>query len=129
MSWLCNIQVILYLLQAFVKEDYFRSMQRRLVESGTGWALYLPKDILRLLGYDPKTTVVQYKIERDLLKISKVNPQDTNNNFLLKKINKSGNGYSLYLSSSIVQLLELTPEVDEVKYIIQNETLYIQKAH
>ncbi len=102
-------------------------MQRKLVESGTGWALYLPKDILRLLGFDPKTTIVQYKIERDLLKISKVNPQKVDDSFLLKKINKSGNGYSLYLSSSIVQLLELSPEIDEVKYIIEDEILYIKK--
>ncbi len=103
-------------------------MQRKLVESGTGWALYMPKDILRLLGFDPKTTVVQYKIEHDLLKISKVDPQNVDKNFLLKKINKSGNGYSLYLSSSIVQLLELKPEIDEVKYIIENEILYIKKS-
>ncbi|MBR1425009.1 hypothetical protein IJ579_05560 [bacterium] len=103
-------------------------MQRKLAESGTGWALYLPKDILRLLGYDPKNTVVQYKFERDLLKIEKVNPNEVSNNFLLKKINKSGNGYSLYLSASIVQLLELTPENDEVKYTIDGEVLYIKKA-
>ncbi len=103
-------------------------MQRKLVESGTGWALYLPKDIIRLLGYNTKDTVVQYKIERNLLKISKVNTSEADNNFLLKKINKSGNGYSLYLSSSIVQLLELSPETDEVKYIIDDEVLYIKKA-
>lgn len=103
-------------------------MQRRLVESGTGWALYLPKDIIRLLGYDVKNTVVQYQIDHNLLKITKINPQEVDNNFLLKKINKSGNGYSLYLSSSIVQLLELSPETDEVKYIIENEILYIKKA-
>jgi len=103
-------------------------MQRRLVESGTGWALYLPKDIIRLLGYNIKDTVVQFKIDHNLLKISKINPQEADSNFLLKKINKSGNGYSLYLSSSIVQLLELTPETDEVKYIIEDETLYIKKV-
>ena len=103
-------------------------MQRKLVESGTGWALYLPKDLLRLLGYNPKETVVQYQIEHDLLKISKINPHKADKNFLLKKITKSGNGYSLYLSSSIVQLLELSPETDEVKYIIEGGILYIKKA-
>ena len=103
-------------------------MQRKLIPSGNGWALYMPKDLLKLLGYSPDSTTVLLQINDNVLKITEINPQKANPNALLKTFNKNGNGYGIYLSNSIIQLLEIIPENDEVKYRIKNNTLYIEKA-
>lgn len=104
-------------------------MQRKLISSGTGWALYMPKDVIKLLGYSATTTLVVLTMNKNILKISKVHPDNTNPNALIKKFNRCGNGYELYISNSIIQFLELNPEKDEVKYEIENDILFILKAN
>ena len=101
-------------------------MQKKLVPSGTGWELYMPKDVLKLLGFDPKSSQVIFKMDGNILKISKATQEEsTSENRLVKKFNKSGNGYGLYISNSIIQFLEINPETDSVKYVIRNDVLYI----
>ena len=101
-------------------------MQRKLVPSGTGWELYMPKDVLKLLGFDPKSTQVIFKMDGNILKISEATQEEiSSENRLVKKFNKSGNGYGLYISNSIIQFLEINPEVDAVKYLIKDDILYI----
>ena len=102
-------------------------MHRKLIPSGTGWALYMPKDVLKLLGYNPATTSVLLKMNQNILEISRVLPDEINEDYLIKKFNKSGSGYKLYLSGSIIQFLEINPETDEVKYTIGGNSLYISK--
>ena len=46
-------------------------MQRKLVSSGTGWELYMPKDVLKLLGINPSETRVLFKMDKNVLKIIK----------------------------------------------------------
>ncbi len=103
-------------------------MQRKLVSSGTGWKLYMPKDVLKLLGFNPHETSVLLRMDKNVLKISKIDPDEINQDLLIKKFNKSGNGYGLYISNSIIQFLELNPETDEVKYTIENDVLNITRA-
>lgn len=103
-------------------------MQRKLVSSGTGWKLYMPKDVLKLLGFNPQETSVLLRMDKNVLKISKIAPDNINQDLLIKKFNKSGNGYGIYISNSIIQFLELNPETDEVKYTIENDVLNITKA-
>ena len=103
-------------------------MQRKLAASGTGWELYMPKDILKLLGFNPLETQVLFTVSKNILKIREINPEKINPNLMIKKFNKSGNGYGLYLSASILQLLEINPEIDEVKYLIEDNILKIKKA-
>ncbi len=103
-------------------------MQRKLVSSGTGWKLYMPKDVLKLLGFNPQETSVLLRMDKNVLKISKIDPDNINQDLLIKKFNKSGNGYGIYISNSIIQFLELNPETDEVKYTIENDVLNITKA-
>ena len=101
-------------------------MQKKLVPSGTGWELYMPKDVLKLLGFDPKSSQVIFKMDGNILKISKATQEEiASENRLVKKFNKSGNGYGLYISNSIIQFLEINPETDSVKYVIRNDVLYI----
>ena len=103
-------------------------MQRKLVSSGTGWELYMPKDVLKLRGVNPSESKVLFKMDRNVLKIIKTGFDVNNQNLLIKKFNKSGNGYGLYISNSIIQFLELNPETDEVKYVIEDDILSISKA-
>ena len=103
-------------------------MQRKLVPSGTGWELYMPKDVLKLLGVNPSETKVLCKMDKNVLKIINTGFEIINQNLLIKKFNKSGNGYGLYISNSIIQFLEINPEVDEVKYVIEDDVLSISKA-
>ncbi len=103
-------------------------MQRKLVPSGTGWELYMPKDVLKLLGVNPSESRVLFKMDKNVLKIIKTGFDVNNQNLLIKKFNKSGNGYGLYISNSIIQFLEINPEVDEVKYVIEDDILKISKA-
>lgn len=102
-------------------------MLKKLIPSGTGWALYMPKDVLKLLGYDPAEQTVLLKMDNNVLVISKTPPNTDCKVCLVKKFNKSGSGYKLYISNSIIQFLELNPETDEVKYTIRDDVLYITK--
>ena len=77
---------------------------------------------------NPAETRVLFKIEKDVLKIIKTGFDINNPHLLIKKFNKSGNGYGLYISNSIIQFLEINPEIDEVKYVIEDEILNISKA-
>ena len=103
-------------------------MQRKLVPSGNGWALYMPKDLLKLLGYSPENTTLLLQMNDNVLKISEVDIRKTDKNVLLKSLNKNGNGYGIYLSNSVIQLLEIKPEADEIKYTVKGNILLIEKA-
>ena len=46
-------------------------MDRKLMRNGNGWALCLNATILELLKIDPKTDMVEYRIERNKLIITK----------------------------------------------------------
>lgn len=45
-----------------------------------------------------------------------------------KKLYKSGNAWALLIQKPLLQLLEISPEVDEVEIEIENKTLKIKKA-
>ena len=47
-------------------------MERKLFRSGNGWALFINTTILKLLKINPETDKVEYQIENDVLKITKV---------------------------------------------------------
>ena len=47
-------------------------MERKLFRSGNGWALFINTTILNLLKINPETDKVEYQIENDVLKITKV---------------------------------------------------------
>ena len=47
-------------------------MERKLFRSGNGWALFINTTILKLLKINPETDKVEYQIENDVMKITKV---------------------------------------------------------
>ena len=46
-------------------------MRRRLSQPGSGWAVFLPKVIIELLGINPETDKIEMEVENKVLKIKK----------------------------------------------------------
>ncbi len=51
-------------------------MERKLIRSGNGWALFINSTILKLLKIDPEKDKVEYIVENDVLKIKKAQTED-----------------------------------------------------
>ncbi len=47
-------------------------MERKFMRSGNSWALFMPSTILKLMKINPETDRVEYTMENDVLKITKV---------------------------------------------------------
>ena len=105
-------------------------MKRKLTSRGSGWAVYVPKDILKLLEINPETDQTVFHVEYKLLKIRKVEEPDAEllKNAMVKKFAKSGNGVALYVSNSILRLLDINPETDEIEYAVNDKILEIRKV-
>jgi hypothetical protein len=105
-------------------------MRRKLATKGSGWAIYIQKDILKLLEINPDTDQMIFHVEYKTLKIEKIQEQNTENieNAMIRKFLKSGTGVALYVSNSILRLLEINPETDEIEYAVNNKILEIRKA-
>ncbi len=51
-------------------------MERKLMKSGNGWALFINNTILQLLKINPETDKIECIVENDVLKIKKVKPEN-----------------------------------------------------
>lgn len=47
-------------------------MKRKFIRTGNGWALFIPKVIMKLLDIDPEKDFIEMQIENEVLKIKKV---------------------------------------------------------
>ena len=45
-----------------------------------------------------------------------------------RKLSRSGNGWSLFMPKTIIELLKINPETDHVEFIVENDILKIKKA-
>ena len=45
-----------------------------------------------------------------------------------RKLSRSGNGWSLFMPKTIIELLKINPESDNVELIIENDVLKVKKA-
>ncbi len=45
-----------------------------------------------------------------------------------KKLYKAGNGWGLFIPSTILKLLKINPETDVVEYVVENDVLKIKKV-
>ena len=46
-----------------------------------------------------------------------------------RKLMRSGNGYALFVSKTIIELLKINPEDDFVEFEVENNVLKIKKAN
>lgn len=47
-------------------------MERKLFNSGNDWVLFIPSTVLKSLEINPEEDLVEYQMENDILKITKV---------------------------------------------------------
>lgn len=47
-------------------------MKRKFFRTGNGWALFIPKVLMKLLKIDPENDSIEVQIENGVLKIKKI---------------------------------------------------------
>ena len=105
-------------------------MKKRLKVSGSGWQLYFGKDLLELLGCNPKDTNVLITAKDEYLIIEPIanNTKDTKN-LMIRKFQKSGtSGYGIYFPNTLIDYLEVDPETDDLDIKISNGKMFIKKG-
>ena len=50
-------------------------MKKKLIASGSGWALFMSKTILELLNINPETDMVELEVENKVLKVKKADSE------------------------------------------------------
>lgn len=106
-------------------------MKKSLTSTGNGWEIHIPKPILKLLNINPVDTKVLFEIKNKILYISQINPFEDSEkykNALTKKFTKRGGGYSLFMSQTILELIDINPEVDKAELEVDDKILKIKKA-
>lgn len=105
-------------------------MKKSLLSTGTGWDLYLPKPLLKLIGFIPKEDKFLLTVENSTLIISKIDPAeiDNYNGFMVKSLSKCGSGWSFYMPITLLELLGINPETDLVEYEVNGQILKVKKA-
>lgn len=103
-------------------------MKKKLVPIGNGWSIYMPVHIIKLMGVDPKTSMVLFEVDNDVLTVKEVQEENKEKDKLLvRKFIRSGHGYALYIPNTILELLNVSPEKDYISLGIIKKTLVIKK--
>lgn len=105
-------------------------MIKYLSNNGNAWHIYLTKPILQLLNANPLETKFLLTIKNKTLIISKISEDKILKleNPLVKRIRKAGSGYGIFLGQTILELIDVNPEVDMVDISIEEQTLIVKKA-
>lgn len=105
-------------------------MQKKLKSSGNGWELYFSKPLLKLLGYNPKETKVLITSKNKSLFIEPLSNDDLQKyeDNMVRRFQKSGGSFGLYLPSPLLEVLEIDPETDFLDIDIDENKLIIKKA-
>lgn len=104
-------------------------MIKKLQYNGDSVYLYLTKTILQLLRANPKEALFLFTINNSCLYIEKIkNDVSEYKDALVKKAQKNGSGYCIYIPKSVIELLDINPSCDMVDVSVNNETLIVKKA-
>ena len=106
-------------------------MKKYLSNNGNSWHIYLTKAMLQLLMVNPEKTKFLLTIKNKVLSITKINEDEIANyeNPLIKEARKSGGGYGIFLGQTILELIDVNPEIDMVDISIEEQTLIVKKAN
>lgn len=104
-------------------------MKKSLTQRGNGWALIVPKDIIKLIGVEPKTAKLKFEFKDKVLYISEIFPNNPDfNKCLVRQFSKKDSSWTLYMPNSIIGLLRIDPETDGLEIDVDGQTLIIKKA-
>lgn len=103
-------------------------MIKNLTARGNGWLLSIPKTIIKLLGVDPEESKVQFKIKNKVLYVQEIFSENPDyEKYLVRSFSKHNSGWGFYMPNSILELLDVNPETDQVELEIEETTLIIKK--
>lgn len=102
-------------------------MKKKLKPSGNGWELYFSKQLLKLLGYNPKTTKILITSKENTLYFKPVNNSEKFKDNMIRKFQKSGSSYGIYFPLELIEVLEIDPNVDFINVDINEDVLIIKK--
>lgn len=103
-------------------------MIKRLTIRGNGWLLSIPKTIIKLLGVNPESSKVQFKIKNKILYVQEISSSNPDyEKYLVRSFSKQNTGWGFYMPNSILELLDINPEVDQVELEVEDTTLIIKK--
>ena len=107
-------------------------MQKKLKSSGNGWELYLSKQLLKLLGYNPNEIRLLITSNNGALFIEPINIEETEKykDYMVSKLQRSGgSGYGLYLPTPLIEVLNINPETDFLDIEILGNKFSIKKTN
>ena len=98
---------------------------------GNAWQLYINKTFVKLLGITKEEYTVHIEAGDGVLLVRKIPNSELEKykDLLCKKLIKRSSSYGLNLDSSLLELLEINPETDEIDFKVIGQTLYIKKAN
>lgn len=105
-------------------------MNKSLTPRGNGWALIIPQDIIKICGFNPATVILkcEYKHKTFYLSETKTDSQQNKNEFI-RKFSKKGSSWLLYMSASMLGLLDVNPDNDDmIDLDVDGKTLILKKA-
>lgn len=103
-------------------------MIKNLTARGNGWHLGIHKNIIKLLGVNPETASMQFKIKNKILYVQEILPDNPDyEKYLIRPFSKKNTGWGFYMPNSILELLDINPETDQVELEIEDTTLIIKK--
>ncbi len=88
--------------------------------------LYLTQAMLQLLHIDPENTCFIFTHKNKVLYISVVR-DDKKNSTYVTKIRRTGSGWSIPMTKSLLEFIEVNPETDNINLDIENETIILKK--
>jgi len=104
-------------------------MKKFLTQRGNGWALIVPKDIIKLLGITPETAKLKFEFINKVLYVQEIaidNPDIEK--CLIRNFSRKNTSWTLYMTNSIIELLDINPETDKLEIDVNGKVLIIKKA-
>ena len=92
--------------------------------------LYLTKTILQLMQADPLKSQFLFTIKNKTLYITKVSEQEIKKieNPCVRSMKKTGNGWGIYFTQSILDLIDINPQKDKAEILLDEQTISVKKA-
>jgi len=103
-------------------------MIKQLQYNGDSVYLYITKPMLQLLRANPEESYFLFTINDNVLNIKKIENKENYKDALIKKAQKNGTGYCIYIPKSVLELLDINPTIDKVDISINGETLSVKKS-
>lgn len=105
-------------------------MKKKLIAQGNGWMLYINKDFCDLMHLSKTEKNIILIVQNRTLYIKNAKSDyDQNKLYLSKKVIQRGCAFGLYLSKTLLNILEINPEIDNIRIDIHDSTLLVERSN